>query len=146
MGFKIRSVLRQFRMYDLPRQQHSARLPTKRAAPDHPVPELEIVSGAEIPADHFLKTTIPCQGALYDLFLRFRAELASLVINFCQSEKTVVTVIILILVLLFLFLHKLVISAHGNSAVHCPEIALFRNRKPAGMGKEHPGGVTVPHF
>ena len=163
MGLPIFSVLRQFCPDDLPGQKHTTGLSSQRTASDHPVPELKIVFGAKIFPDHLLKTPVPCQCTFYDLLLRLSAELSSLIIHLCQDEKTVMAVEILILALFLFFLHKLIVSAHGNSSIHSFKLTLprrdqssgtavilrcprFPGIQQAGMGKKHPGRIPVPDF
>ena len=56
------------------------------------------------------------------------------------------TVIVLILVLFFFLLHKPIIPAHRNTAVHCFKPIFFLLLKAARMGEEHLCRITIPHF
>ena len=111
-------------MYNLPCEEHTACFSPEGTTADHTVPKLEIISRSEVFPDHFLQPPVFCQCTLYDLSLCLLAENSPLVIQLRKREKPVMAVIVLILVFLFFLLHKLIIPAHRNAAVHCLEPAL----------------------
>lgn len=133
-------------MYDLPGQEHAACFAAEGTAADHTVPELEIISRPEVFPDHFLQSPVCCQRTLYNLSFCLPAEYPPLVIQLRKGEKPVMTVIVLILVLFFFLLHKLIIPAHGNAAVHCLKPIFFPLLKAARMREEHSCRITIPHF
>ena len=103
-------------------------------------------SRPEVFPDHFLQSPVCCQRTLYNLSLCLPAEYPPLVIQLRKGEKPVMTVIVLILVLFFFLLHKPIIPAHRNTAVHCFKPIFFLLLKAARMGEEHLCRITIPHF
>ena len=146
VGFKIFPVLRKLCVYDLPGKEHAACFAAEGTAADHTIPELEIISRPEVFPDHFLQSPVFCQRTLYNLSFCLPAEYPPLVIQLRKREKPVMTVIVLILVLLFYLLHKLIVPAHRNAAVHCFKPIFFPLLKTARMREEHLCRIAIPHF
>ena len=105
------SVFRELRVRDFPGEQHAAGLASDSPAPNHAVPEPEIVFGLKILPEHLLQLFILRHGAFQDQILRLPAEPSLPVLFLCHGKETVVTVIILILLPGFLSFEDLVIAA-----------------------------------
>ena len=141
MGFQILSSPWKPGLHDLSRQQHSTGLSSDGAASCHPVPQEKIIPGVKIFFDHFLQPGILCHSTLDNLLLGPLGKPSLPVLHPGHREKPVIAVQALILLLYLFLFQKLVITAHGHSILHRPEV-------PApgihAMRQKHSGCIAVP--